>query len=127
MSFWGQLFGSKEVIGKTVDAVINTGDALVFTEEEKSQANMEKLKWILEFHKASSGSNIARRLIAIMYSFAFLTLIGVVAALYGLGMDVAGDKIFALLTDTLVVPMGMIITFYFLAGTAHDIVSNRKK
>jgi type III secretory pathway component EscU len=126
MSFWGRLFAAPEVVNKTVDAVIKSGDALVFTEEEKSVANMERLKWILEFHKASAGSNLARRLISVMFSFTFLGLIMAIATLYGFGLREAGNLIFGLVTETLVVPMGMIITFYFMAGAVHDYMRQKK-
>lgn len=126
MSFWARLFASPEVVNKTVDAVINTGDALFFTDEEKSQANMEKLKWILQFHQVSAGSNLARRLLSVMFAFTFLGLIMAIAVLYGFGLNSEGNLIFGLVTETLVVPMGMIITFYFLSGMSRDYIEKKK-
>lgn len=127
MSFWARLFASPEVVNKTVDAVINTGDALFFTDEEKSQANMEKLKWILQFHQVSAGSNLARRLLSVMFAFTFLGLIMAIAVLYGFGLNSEGNLIFGLVTETLVVPMGMIIAFYFMSGITRDWQEGKKK
>ena len=78
MNLFKAIFSAPETVGKVVDAVINTGDALVFTPEEQNAANQKKLDWLLEFHKASSGSNLARRLLALSVTAVFL-LFAVVA------------------------------------------------
>lgn len=126
MSFWGRIFGAPEVITKSVDAVINAGDALVFTEEERSKANMERLNWILQFHEASKGSNVARRLIAVMFTFVFLALTAATAVLAGFGLGDQAAAVFKVVTDALVVPMGLIISFYFAAGMVRDYTGTKK-
>lgn len=113
MSIWSKLFSSGDTVSKTVDAVINTGDALFFTDEEKSVANQKKLDWILKFHEASKGSNIARRLIAVMVMGVFVFLVALVAGLYVAGVEAKADKVYALIKDTLVTPASLVMTFYF--------------
>jgi hypothetical protein len=120
MSFFKRLFSAPETIEKATDAVIHTGDALFFTDEEKSAANQKRLDWLLKFHQASSGSQIARRFLAIMFSGVFLILLLVTAGLYISGMTETADKLMRLNVDTLVVPVGMILTFYFGAGALRD-------
>lgn len=112
MSIFSSIFSAPETIGKTVDAVIKTGDALVFTGEEKSIANQKKLDWLLKFHQASSGSNIARRWLAVMTVGVFLTLVITTALM--IGFDVGNHKdLKQFIADSLTSPVMMIIGFYF--------------
>ena len=116
MNFFKSLFSAPAVVSKATDAVIKTGDALVFTDEERSVANQKILDWTLKFHEASKGSNIARRYLAVMFSGVFLLLVVATAIVVGLGLSETADRLMELITETLVVPVGMIITFYFLTG-----------
>lgn len=120
MSFWGRIFGAPEIVEKTTDAVIAAGDKIWYTEEEKAEAGMKRLEWILKFHQASSGSNLARRLVAVMMVAVFLVLVIADAVLVVLGMEVAAASLFKLIADTLVSPVGIIIAFYFAAGMVRD-------
>jgi len=113
VSILSKLFSSSDTVSKTVDAVISTGDALFFTDEEKSIANQKKLDWILKYHEASKGSNIARRLLAVMLTGVFLLLVIVVAGLYVIGWQAEADKVYTLIKDTLVTPVGIIVVFYY--------------
>lgn len=126
MSFLGSLFSSGKAVEKTVDAVIATGDALIFTEEERSQANQKYLDWVLEYHKASSGSNIARRMIAVMVVGVFLLLVLLVAGFYSFAMPEHGDSILSLIGETLTTPVGIVIGFYFVSGYVRDWSSTKK-
>ena len=137
MSFFGRLFAAPAAIEKTVDAVIKTGDALFYTEEEKAQAGMRRLEWILKYHEASKGSNVARRLVALMFTAVFLLLLLAVAGLIVVGAlttepvaageplppsiwFTASRQLFQLISDTLVVPITVIIGFYFSSGMVRD-------
>ena len=116
MSFWKNLFSSSETVNKTVDAVINTGDALFFTDEEKSQASQKKLDWVLKYHEASKGSNLARRLLAVMIVGTFLALVVICALLILVKSPDRFEQMFNLVKDTLMQPVSIIIAFYFLSG-----------
>lgn len=127
MSFWARLFGSPSVVDKTVDAVINTGDALVFTDEERSQAELMKLEWVLKYHEASKGSNLARRLIGVLFTFVFLILVIATAVFFAAGaafelaaITAAGTAILELMGEVMVIPMSAIIGFYFTSGMVRD-------
>ena len=127
MSFWGSVFGMPDVVEKGVDAVVKTGDALVFTDEERNKANLMVLEWTLKFHEASKGSNLARRLLALMVVGVFLCLILLVAALYTFGADLTAAKLFGLANSTLSTPVSVIIAFYFTSGMVRDFSANRKE
>lgn len=127
MSFWGRIFGAPDVVSKTTDAVIAAGDKLFYTQEEKAEAGMKRLEWILKFHEASSGSNIARRFLAVMMVFVFLLLIILNAVLVVIGWEAQAAAIFKLNAETLVVPVGIIIAFYFTSGMVRDFTTQKKQ
>ncbi len=112
MGIFSKLFSSSETVQKTVDAVINTGDALWFTDEEKSVASQKKLDWLLKYHEASKGSNIARRVISMMMIGTFITLVLACGLMTIFDHNQAGDLL-KLLEKTMSVPVGLIIIFYY--------------
>lgn len=87
MNFIKQLFSAPKMASTVVDAVIKSGDALVFTDEEKDKANHKRLEWLLKFHEASSGSSVARRLLSLGVTGVFLLL-----ALASAGLVLAGSE-----------------------------------
>ena len=72
MSFFKRLFSAPDAVSKGMDAVISTGDALFFTDEEKSQANLKVLELRLKAAEATHGSRLARRILAIMFVGVYL-------------------------------------------------------
>ena len=60
------IFSSSKDTSKIVDAAIGGIDSLFYTDQEKAEANMKVLDFKLEWAKATSGSNIARRFIAMI-------------------------------------------------------------
>lgn len=120
MGFWSSIFSSSETVNKTVDAVIKSGDALFYTDEEKAIASQKKLDWILKYHEASKGSNIARRFLAIMIIGVFLFLVVACAILILVESPERFALMFNLIKDTLATPVSVIIGFYFLSGMVRD-------
>jgi len=127
MSFLGQLFSSSKTVDKTVDAVINTGDKMFYTDEEKAEGRQKMLDWVLAFHDKSSGSNVARRLIAVMVVGGFLILVGICAVLILMDQGAMYAKMYDLIRETLKEPVGIIIAFYFLSGMVRDWSGGKKK
>ena len=127
MSIWAGIFSAPEIVSKATDAIINTGDALVFTEEERSKANMKKLEWVLKFHEASKGSNIARRWIAIIITSLFAISIFTIIVMILIDATSRVIALQALLADVLVLPMSMIFGFYFGTSIIRDWPKNEKK
>ena len=78
MSFMGRLFGSQKAIEGAVDSVSKGLDALVYTDEEKAIDNAKSItearQMLIEWIKASQGSNLARRIIALSVTFSWLLM-----------------------------------------------------
>jgi hypothetical protein len=117
MSLFGWITGNSKSAEKAVDGVVNGIDAMVFTEEEKSHANMKALELKIEFARATAGMSISRRIIVVMVSAAWLLLVLLLAGLgMWLGKDApAVDYLFKLLTEVVMQPFSIIVGFYFLA------------
>ena len=113
MGFFSKLFGDDKII----DAGISGIDALVFTDEEKSNAKMQFLK-LYEPYK------LAQRYLALIYSipYAMGWLITFIASLF---VDVA-TQIELLKGDAFYINI-VILSFYFGGGAAEGIVGKFKK
>lgn len=110
----GKLFGSKDV----VDGAMKGIDALVFTDEEKSNQK-------LAFLKAYEPFKIAQRLLAVIfcipYALAWIATFGMVAA----GLDTVQLKL--ILSDDMGTIVQMIVVFYFGGGTLESLGKVMKK
>ena len=69
-SFLGKLFGSDKATAKVIDTVSTGIDKIWYTEEEKAedtaQAKREGQAFLIEWLRSTSGSRLARRLIALI-------------------------------------------------------------
>lgn len=80
-----------ETMGKMLDAVISSGDALVYTAEEKAEMQKKMAEIHLDHIKATAGENnqtsIARRWLAtiITLPFVFLTIGSAIFEACGMG------------------------------------------
>ena len=87
MNLWGWITGGARSAEKGLDAIINTGDALFFTNEEKSEFDLKRQEAWLELQKTlsneSSYRSVNRRVVAwaVMFMSAFLTLITIILAI----------------------------------------------
>jgi len=113
MNLFKAIFSAPEVVSEAAKAVINTGDALVFTPEEKSVANQKMLDWLLEFHKASSGSRIAQRLIALMTTGVFMVLILATAGLAPFAPEKSAAVLRVVSETGMPWLVGAVFTFYY--------------
>ena len=120
MNWLKGIFSAPEIVSKTTDAIINSGDALFFTDEEKSRANVQKLEWLLKFHEASKGSNLARRWIAMSITIMFLLITFAVVICTLIGFDSQVENLLKLLSDIFIMPMSLIFAFYFGNGVIRD-------
>lgn len=115
MSIWSKLFGADKVI----DAGIRAGDALFFTDEEKSE-------WRLRLLKAYEPFKIAQRWLAILLTTPFVAL----HSLAGIQLLIMGwlpgslqksvhESALVLMehnNDTLGLPVAIVLGFYFGGG-----------
>lgn len=113
MGVFARIFGTPATVEKAVDGVVNGVDAMFFTDEEKSRANLQLLEAKIEFYRATQGSRLARRVLAFMVVGTWLSMI-----LFGLTMNAIGftelsDHAYNVATETLGTPVAIIIGFYF--------------
>lgn len=113
MGFFSRLFGSDKII----DAGVNGIDAMIFTDEEKSNAKMQFLK-LYEPYK------LAQRYLALIYSipYALAWLVTFIASFF---VDVA-LQMELLKGDAFYINI-VILSFYFGGGAAEGIVGKFKK
>ena len=78
-----------EHIGTALNAVIKTGDALVYTQEEQAEMRMKMANIHLDHIKATAGENnetsVARRWLATIITFPFVVLTLGAAVFYAIG------------------------------------------
>ena len=125
----GKIFGTKRAIEKTTDAAISTGDALFFTKEEKANWH-ERLLALYEPFK------VAQRLIALVLTvpFALIHFLCSMVWLYKIASSTIDESIKGSLIElmsvnnnTLLTPVGIVLTFYFLGGAGEGVVKAWKK
>lgn len=118
MNILSSLFATPGTIDKAVDAVINTGDKLWVTEEERIEFTQKKQEWYLRYLESTQSQNVSRRLIAVIVTALWSTLIvaGVIAK--SLGAVEVSTFIFNTLKDNVNTPFSIIIGFYFAAHIA---------
>lgn len=113
----GAIFGSSENTTKVVDGAIAGIDKMIFTDEEKAEANSKVRDWFLKYLAATQPQNLARRLIAVIVVALWALLIVVGIAVYK--WDVAYSLfVFETLRDVVNTPFSIIIGFYFAAHLA---------
>lgn len=70
------IFGSADIVEKGLSMLERTGDALVYTEQEKAQhakeSTTEARNMIVQWMETTKGQNLARRLIALLITAVWL-------------------------------------------------------
>ena len=70
MGFWN-LFSAGDTVEKTTDALINTGDKLFYTDEEKADMKLKTTELHIELLQAYHPFKVTQRILAFWYSFLF--------------------------------------------------------
>lgn len=86
MSIWTTLFNSGDTIEKATDAIIDTGDKLFYTDEEKAQDRIKQREYFPTLLKAYEPFKIAQRVLAIWFSalFGIAFLVGLVISVFNM-------------------------------------------
>jgi len=135
MSFFGKLFGTEKALTSVVDGVSKGLDALVYTDEEKAtdaaKDRSEARAMVVGWMAATQGQNLARRLIALSITGAWLGLylISVITSFIAIfvGSDMTVNKLLAAsaLSKNSAIELNnavmLILAFYFAAPHMGDI------
>lgn len=127
MSIWSSIFSSGDTISKTTDAIIATGDKLVYTDEEKADMKFKLKEFHIKMLEAYHPFKLTQRLLALWFSFlfgfAFLSAMGVTlfnmymmykeATFKAISIQPIIDVIVAFGLFTIVIA---IVAFYFTGG-----------
>ena len=103
---------------KLTDAIIDSGDALVFTDEEKAKMKLELLKHYEPF-------KLAQRLLSLIFTINFILAFWVGVALFIWYPNLAGGFLGLVKAYDLGWIMLAIVSFYFTGGIINGI-SNKK-
>jgi len=84
MGIWSTLFNSSDTVSKVTDAVINTGDALFYTDEEKATDRKAQREHFPILLAAYAPFKIAQRILAIWFSalFGSAFIIGLIGTIF---------------------------------------------
>lgn len=132
MSIWSTLFNSSDTISKATDAVMNAGDKLFFTEEEKMDTKLKLVEHFPTLLKSYEPFKISQRILAIWFS-AIFGIAFLVCLIFTI-LNITGSSnydlkpIFELINsfgiDMIVLA---IVSFYFLGGSIESFKKAKEK
>lgn len=115
----GGLFSWITGNSKSADNAMSAIDKMVFTDEEKSEfdekARDKILDFKIEYARVTQSQSIARRVVALAFTFTFLLLVlaAVVSGYFNSAADSYAAFVFAVIKEHLLTPIQFIIGFYF--------------
>jgi hypothetical protein len=135
MSLWGKIFGTDEAIKGAIDTVKNGLDALVFTEQEKSETaakeRSEARSMLVGWMEATQGQNLARRVISLAVTGVWLmhyllAQIAMSIAIFWTSQSAQLEKLAQVnrqAADDMSSAVMLILAFYFAAPHMSEFVS----
>lgn len=138
MSFWSKLFGSSDVVKEGIGILKDAGDAMFYTDEEKAadaaRSVTEARQMVVSWMQATSGQNLARRLLAVAITFVWLSMylcsmiMNIVAVWVNNSADwIASASIVGSYADKMNGAVMLILAFYFAAPHMDKIVDGAMK
>ena len=142
MGIWNSLFNSSDTLSKATDAVINTGDKLFYTDEEKAEDRQKQREFFPTLLKAYEPFKIAQRILAVWFSilYGLAFIVGVVITVFNMiatyKANVNGTEAFLVPIEPLYalvsafslgIIMLAIVSFYFAGGTLESFKNMRAK
>lgn len=106
------LLAGPETAARAVNAIIDSGDALIFTDEEKAEAKRGLLAGVSDYMRATSGSARARRLVAVMVTGVWALFVVIAGLVWPFMPDWSGYLV-GLLNDAVMPVFLLIAAFYF--------------
>ena len=126
-AFLGKVFGESKNIEKGLDMLEGAGDALFFTPEEKSQANMKKLEWRLQWIKAIGPQSKARRYLTYVIAGIWLhhVILSTYLYIFAIIWDkpnvmIAAGKVFDILLNVISPVFLLTAAFYYAANVVRS-------
>ena len=133
MSFLGKLFGSDKALDKVIDTASSLLDEAFYTDQEeavdKASARTEAQAMVIKWMEASTGSRLARRVIAFAITGTWLSMYWLTAmtAIAGVWATDKAEKLKAsglimdAAADVMISPVMLILGFYFAAPYMGDL------
>ena len=126
MSWLNGIF-SPDIVNKTVDAIVDSGDALFYTDEEKSAAAQKAIDTKLKMLPLFEPFKIAQRYIAFGFTLNFIVAFWVAVIFYAVGDKKLLDGFLIIVTTfQLGWIMLAIIGFYFGGGFADSMKKGKQ-
>jgi len=118
----GWLTGNGDTAKQVVGSVIDAGDALFYTDEEKAKNYASYREWYLKYLEATQPQNISRRMIAVVVVmlWALLIITSVIAEAFHVSH--LSEFIFKTMKENVNTPFITVLGFYFLK----HVISNKK-
>lgn len=122
MGILKRIFAGPDSVKTVVDGATGVIDKFTFTNEERSEASFRAFELWIEFQKATSGQNVARRLIALIVvalwaALTFLAVVvGLVEVLWLKTPGAASGFVFEVLSSNVLPLVVVVIGFYFSKG-----------
>lgn len=132
MSIFGKLFGTDSAVEKTIDTAGGLLDKAFYTDQEKaadrSEARREVQAMVIRWMEATTGSRLARRILAIAITFTWLslfltaTIISVAAIFVTEGARlIQASELLDTRSETMTPAVMLILGFYFAAPYMGDL------
>lgn len=129
MSIFSVLFGGGSAATKTVETATGMMDNAFYTDQEKATNKNKMLDWYLKYQGATAPQNVARRMIALIVTALWATLIIVAVVAHLLetthGNDSFSQFVFNTLKENVNLPFSIIIGFYFAAHVLRGLKNDK--
>jgi hypothetical protein len=130
-----KLLGTEGAAERMVESVSSGLDKLVYTSEEKADDSAKERaaarEMIIRWHEATSGSNLARRVIALAVTFAYLSCYGLAGVLnvilpwvsegVAIKMAVSSSQ-FLMMGQEMFMPFTLILAYYFTVAASGKVM-----
>lgn len=112
MNIFKRIFSGPDAVAESIKTVKAGVDALYFSQEEKAAMHQKLVALFVEFQRATSGQNLARRLIALQFTTVWTLLALVCAFMLFTDHAKSGEMLHFLMT-VVNPPVLLILGFYY--------------
>lgn len=120
------LFGSPDAAVKTAGTITKGIDAMVFTDQEKSEHKAKAMEWLGKYMESTQGQNLARRMIAMIVTIQWALMLNIAVALQLLEAETKSQYVFKVMDECVNEAFMLVMLFYFGARMLADFGKNKK-